>query len=94
MNSRAEPSGEREPTLAFHPIRVETGSTDEEGMLVLTNGGLAGVLVRLSSAIHEGDVAGRWFLEAAFGRHDPRAPAFDTLESADRWFRERFPRTA
>jgi hypothetical protein len=75
--------------VAFHPVRVLTGSADEEGFLVVVNGGLAGVLVRLSAAVHEGDAVGRWFLEAAFGRCAGNAPTFASLECADRWFRER-----
>jgi hypothetical protein len=76
-----------ELSLAFRPTRICTSTADDEGLLVLANDALAGVLVRLSPTIHEEGLAGRWFLEVSFGRCPDDAPLFDTLESADRWFR-------
>jgi len=78
-----------EPRVTFCPIKILTGNADEQGVLVLANDDLAAVLVRLSPAVHEEDVAGRWFLETAFGRCVPNKRIFDDLESANRWFRKR-----
>ena len=51
--------------LTFRPIRIATGSEDEDGCLVFNEDHLIAVLVRLSD-LH-GDAEGKWFLEAAFG---------------------------
>ena len=71
-------------SLTFRPVRIATGSEDEDGCLVFNDDRLIAVLVRLSD-LH-GDAEGKWFLEAAFGRLDPTArPSFDTLDAAKLW---------
>ena len=45
--------------MDFEPIAL--CGPDEKGMLLLTNGRVAGILVQLSE-IH-GDLAGQWFLK-------------------------------
>ena len=63
---------------------------DGEGLLIFADDALVAVLVRLS-ALH-GAQAGRWFLEAAFGRLAPATPpAFDDVDSAKTWVGERLP---
>ena len=39
--------------LQLQPIAVDTGSTDRDGMLVIANGLLVAVLVRLDALEHE-----------------------------------------
>jgi hypothetical protein len=75
-------------SLTLEPIRVATGS-DEEGMLVFTDGQrLVAVLTRLSDQ-HE-DMAGHWYLEAAFGWLDgPDHPTFPNLDAAQLWLAQR-----
>ena len=74
--------------LQLQPIAVDTGSPDREGMLVIANGLLVAVLVRLAEPEH--DDVGNWFLEAGFGRlQGQRVPTFLTLEDASRWLRRR-----
>ena len=69
--------------VMVQPIRVATGE-DEEGMLLLLDDLLVAVLVRLSS--QHGDMAGRWFLEASFGRGlQVTHPVFEDLEAAKLW---------
>ena len=76
-----------ETLLVLQPIQVDTASPDREGRLVLANGLLVAVLVRLDDSEHEN--AGGWFVEVAFGRlHGLRVPPFDTLEMATRWLRQ------
>ncbi|MCJ2075307.1 hypothetical protein MKK68_06490 [Methylobacterium sp. E-016] len=76
-----------ETLLVLQPIMVDTGSPDREGRLVLANGLLIAVLVRLDTPEHE--VGPGWFVEAAFGRlFGVSAPIFDTLEEATRWLRQ------
>jgi hypothetical protein len=56
--------------LDFRPVRVATGSDDEDGLLAFAGDRLVAVLVRLSE-MHD-DMAGLWFLEASFGLRDER----------------------
>ena len=76
------------PRLLLEPIRVASGN-DEEGMLVLLEDRLVGVLVRLSS--EHGASAGHWFLEASFGPVLDMVshPIFQDLDTAQDWFKSR-----
>lgn len=78
--------GNVETLVVLQPIAVDTNSPDREGMLVVANGLLVAVLVRLDAPEH--DDPGSWFLEIAMGRlKGSRAPTFKTLEEATRWLR-------
>ena len=71
-------------TVALQPVRVDTGSADQQGCLVFVDDRLVAVLVRLSEQ-HD-DKAGRWFLEHGFGRLDgPAHPTFDDIGTAQAW---------
>ena len=75
--------------LRLQPVRVATGSDDEEGILVQADGRLVAVLVRLSGEEH-GDLRGAWFLEAGFGRCDAaNPPVFPSLDAAQDWIERR-----
>jgi len=73
--------------LILEPVPVNTGSRDDDGRLVLVDGRLVAVLVRLADRAHA-EHTGAWFLEAGFG---PCAcaqwPVFDSLEVARDWVR-------
>ena len=72
--------------LQLQPIAVDTGSPDRDGMLVMANGLLVAVLVRLAEPEH--DNVGSWFLEVGFGRlQGQRVPTFPTRDDASRWLR-------
>ena len=77
-------------SLTLQPVRVATGS-DEDGMLVLTDGQrLVAVLTRLSDQ-HEG--AAGYCLEAGFGWLDgPNHPTFPDLQAAQEWITQRMAR--
>jgi hypothetical protein len=76
-----------EALVVLQPIRVDTDSSDQEGRLVLANGLLVGVLVRLDEAEHER--AGQWFLEVGLGAlQGLNAPTFASLPDATRWLRQ------
>ncbi|MCJ2055019.1 hypothetical protein MKL09_00385 [Methylobacterium sp. J-048] len=78
--------GNVETLIVLQPIAVDTASPDREGRLVIANGLLVAVLVRLDGPEH--DNPGSWFMEAGFGRlQGQRAPAFPALEDATRWLR-------
>ena len=77
-----------ERLVVMQPIKVDTGGDDRDGRLVMANGMLVAILVRLEDEDHE--QAGGWFLEASFGKLPCRsAPVFDTLDDATRWLRQR-----
>ena len=71
-------------SLHLQPVQVATGSSDHEGLLVFRDGYLVALLVRLSD--EHGAEAGKWFLEAGFGRVDnPKSPLFTSLDDAQAW---------
>lgn len=73
--------------LLLHAVPVHTGSGDEDGQLVLADGRLVAVLVRLGDAAHAG-LLGAWFLEAGFGPcARTAAPVFNDLDAAQDWIR-------
>ena len=71
-------------SLSLQPVRVDTRSADTESYLVFADDLLVAVLVQLSDEY--GTEAGRWFLEAGFGRiDDPYPPIFADLNEAQAW---------
>ncbi|MFH6784219.1 MULTISPECIES: hypothetical protein [Methylobacterium] len=78
--------------LTLQPVRVRTGSEDEQGLLVFADGILSAVLVCLSDA--HGDDAGLWFLEAGFGTlASPQPGKFADLDAAQAWIAGRLAPT-
>ena len=76
--------------LLLRPVPVYTGSGDQEGQLVLADGRLVAVLVRLDDTSHAG-LVGAWFLEAGFGPcAQVVAPTFGDLDAAKHWIRQQF----
>ncbi len=76
------------PEISFQRMRVLIDGHDSEGRLVLADGQLAAVIVRLDGEAHDPAARGSWHLEAGFGRC--AAPLDDTLiwgtpEEAGRW---------
>jgi len=77
-----------EGLVVLQPIAVDTRSPDQTGMLMIANGLLVAVLVRLDAPEHER--RGVWYMEVGLGRlAGVRAPLFDNLEDATRWIRHR-----
>lgn len=75
--------------LSLQPVHV--AGLQGEARLVFSSEGLAAVLVRLGE--EQGEHAGWWFLEAAFGRLEtPSHPVFPTLEDAGAWITEQLRR--
>ena len=71
-------------SLHLQPVQVSTGSHDSESQLVFADGFLVAVLVHLSD--DHGADAGKWFLEAGFGRlAHPDPPKFMNLDGAQAW---------
>jgi hypothetical protein len=66
-------------TIEVHPVRVDTGGPNEDGLVALHAGKLIAVFVRLSS-LHD-DNAGQWYAEKLFGRLDrPITPVFREIK--------------
>lgn len=76
--------------LNWTPVRVNTGSPDEEGRLVLVDDKLVAVLVRLSGAHPEPELQGAWFVEVGFGPLLGKHGVFATFEEAAVWVRQNF----
>jgi len=90
-------SAEHDPgsglSLTEQPVQVAVGGDDEEGCLIFAEDRLVAVLVRLSR-LHEG-LAGRWYLEAGFGRLEgPGKPTFRDLGVAKEWISRHLTGTA
>ncbi len=80
-----------ETLIVLQPVTLDTGSSDRDGRLVLANGRLIAILVRLDASDHEG-IEG-WFLEVGLGRlRDLRPAPFGSLEAATRWLRQHIAR--
>jgi hypothetical protein len=72
----------------FQPVRVPVES-DGEGLLVLVNGWLIALLVRLAPE-HE-ERAGHWFAETIYGNiGNGEQPVFADLDQAEHWFASQF----
>lgn len=78
------------PALECRPILVNMASPDEKGCLLLADGRLVAVLVRVAD-IHVEQGGARlsgWQVEAGFGCCAvPVLPLFDTLADAAAWIR-------
>ncbi|MCJ2131016.1 hypothetical protein [Methylobacterium sp. E-045] len=78
--------GNVETLVTMQPIAIDTGSDDRDGMLVMANGMLVAVLVKLATPEHEQE--GDWFVEVALGPLRVHlAPTFGSLDDATRWMR-------
>jgi hypothetical protein len=81
--------------VTFQPAAIATSSADTDGCLLLVDGRLAAVLVRLQDEIHGDRLRGKWFVESAFGdlAEFSGDAIFATLEEAADWIRTRQSRT-
>lgn len=71
--------------ISLTPIRVDTGSRDQNGCLAMADGKLVAVIVELEAPEH-GDHRGMWFLEAGFGPcKSGDAMTFETIDRAKEW---------
>jgi hypothetical protein len=81
--------------ISFQPMRVLIDGHDSEGNLILSDGQLAAVIVRLDGQSHNPEHKGLWNLEAGFGKCNVRdAPLFRTPEEAGAWVEQILARKA
>ena len=72
--------------ISFKRIPVLIDGHDTDGNLILSDGQLTAVIVRLDGESHEPEHKGFWNLEAGFGKCAVRyAPLFKTPEEAGAW---------
>lgn len=74
--------------VTWQLIRIETGTSEEDGRLVLVDGKLVAVLVCLSDDYPQPELHGQWFVEAGFGPIFQKHEAFPTFEDAVAWVRQ------
>ncbi len=72
--------------ISVQPMRVLIDGHDAEGRLILADGQLAAVFVRLDGTHHDLEHKGRWHLEAGFGKCNVHELSlFRTPEEAGAW---------
>lgn len=78
-------------SISLQTLPAHLDGDDQDGRLILVDGKLAAVLVRLDSEAHPPEVLGCWHLEAGFGPFDPAGQEFlfDTPDEAARWVADR-----
>jgi hypothetical protein len=70
-------------------VRLASGTSDQEGLLIYAHGELTMVLVRLDDWSH-GRNRGHWLVKAAFGDCSDAGPGlFNSPESAEEWAHRR-----
>ncbi len=77
--------------MTYQRVRVETGSADEEGLLVLRDNKLVAVLVQVSDEIDDPKLRNGWLVEAGFGPCSARGSGrgvFRSLAAAAAWVQQ------
>jgi hypothetical protein len=78
--------------ITLQPMRVLIDGFDSDGRLILADGQLAAIIVRLDAEHHTPDLRGQWHLEAGFGKCAV-VPAdtlmWDTPQDAAAWVKEK-----
>ena len=76
--------------ISLMPMRVLIDGHDSEGNLILSDGQLAAVIVRLDGETHDPEHKGLWNLEAGFGKCAVRyGSLFQSPEEAGDWVQRR-----
>ena len=71
--------------ISLQPVRVSVGPLDEEGQMVLVDGTLVAVLVRLTGPYDNPHLHGKWCVQRGFGPLSEGDEVFSTLEEAEDW---------
>jgi hypothetical protein len=74
--------------ISWCPVRVSTGSRDEDGRMALVNDKLVAILVLLADDYEAPELQGKWFVEAGFGCLSGKHEIFGTLDEAEAWVRQ------
>lgn len=65
-------------------MKIQTNSADDNSVLVMHDGYLVAILVRLDDPVH-GNARGRWHLEAHFDHVPATGRLFADLDEAEAW---------
>jgi hypothetical protein len=77
------------PAITHSPIQVATKIEILDAKLFFVEGALVAVVSQLSAA--HNSHAGRWFIEAAFGRLNPKdMQTFASLDDVEHFIRQRY----
>ena len=76
-----------EPMISRLHMKIKTNSKDENSVLVLNDGYLVAIVVRLDDPMH-GSAQGRWHLEAHFDHVPGTDRLFRDLDEAVAWVAE------
>jgi hypothetical protein len=71
--------------ITSQPVRVSVGPLDEEGQMVLVDGTMVAVLVRLTGPYDNPHLHGKWSVQRGFGPRSEGDEVFSTLEEAEDW---------
>jgi hypothetical protein len=77
------------------PVPVLIDGCASEGRLVLADGQLAAIIVRLDGFVHDPEMPSRWHLEAGFGNckvSSSRTPLRDNPGNVASWVQEQLAR--
>ena len=72
-------------------MKIQTNSADDSSVLVMNDGYLVAILVRLDDPIH-GTARGRWHLEAHFDHVPATGRLFADLDEAETWISDQTER--
>ncbi|RYG96892.1 MAG: hypothetical protein EON58_11025 [Alphaproteobacteria bacterium] len=73
--------------LTRQHMKIHTNSRDENSVLVMSDGYLVAILVKLDDDVH-GSAKGRWHLEAHFDHVPATGQLFADLDEAKAWIFE------
>ena len=71
--------------ITSQPVRVSVGPVDEEGQMVLVDGTMVAVLVRLTGPYDDPHLHGKWCAQRGFGPCSEGDEVFSILEEAEDW---------
>lgn len=71
--------------VTSQPVRVSVGPLDEEGQMVLVDGTVVAVLVRLTGPYDNPHLHGKWCVQRGFGPLSEGDDLFSTLQEAEDW---------
>ena len=71
--------------ITLQPVRVSVGPVDEEGQMVLVDGTLVAVLVRLTGPYDNPHLQGKWCVQRGFGPLSEGDEVFSSLKEAEDW---------
>lgn len=79
--------------ITFQPIVVDN-AFDNDGLLVLSDGALTAVMVRLRDSYDDPNLTDCWYVEASFANDEANGRIFKTTHLAAQWFEAHKDRAA